>query len=938
MSKSLIIAEKPSVAADLARALGKVAKQGDHYENDEYVISSAVGHLVELEMPEDIDKKKYGFWRLETLPIIPQRFGLKPIADSKDRFNQIKKLLARKDIETVINACDAGREGELIFDNIYRLTKSKLPVRRAWMQTMTTEGIREAFKKLRRGEEMTGLADAARSRSESDWLIGINGTRAITKRMFGSRGRNVASVGRVQTPTLAIVFARELEIRDFKPRPYWRVTANFQIAKGNYEGVYQRANFKKAENDEHDRIDRIPDKSIAEAVLTACQGQPLATVTEEKKSSSQASPRLYDLTTLQREANNRFSLSARRTLQIAQALYERHKVITYPRTDSRALPEDYIATCRETLNNLRGNLARHAHAVVEQNWLRPNKRIFNNAQISDHFAIIPTTTEPKSLDEMEGKVYDMIARRFVAAFFPSAEFDITTRISTVAPRHNFKTEGKVLTAAGWLAVYGRIAVDDGSPDSKALPALAPEDNAQARTISAQLHSETTKPPPRYTEATLLSAMEGAGKLVDDESMAEAMKERGLGTPATRADTIDGLINQKYMERSQRELVPTTKAESLLQFLAAVKADALTKPDMTGEWEYKLRQMEHGKFPRTAFMSEIVEVTKGIVDRTKNFEEDDSNSRLTDIVSPTDRKPMVETLRGYKSQDGTLMIYKVMSGRKIEEAEVRQLVATGEIGPLDGFVSAKTGNRFPSKIKIVADEKNPGSKKAELDFGNKVDLDTLTPFWTDPKTGAELCEAPTSYILRERNGDGWKETFKVGRLMCQKPVTRDQAIKLVERGKTDLVEGFVSKKGRPFDAYLLRQGPKIKWEFPPRKAREGAGKNADGSSRPPRKPKPPLDLAKAVKLSESKVHDGDLYQTQDAFVVAKPQADGSPRVVFELKRNLCGKEIPAEEAERLVEMGKTGLIEGFVSKRGSNFSAYLKLAKDKKKAEFEFPRR
>ncbi len=931
MPKSLVIAEKPSVAADISRAL-KVPKHGDHFENDEYVVTSAVGHLVELEMPEDIDKKKYGFWRLETLPIIPEKFGLKPISDSKSRFDQIKKLLARKDIDQVINACDAGREGELIFDNIYRLTKCKLPVKRAWMQTMTTDGIRTAFTRLRDGSEMEGLASAARSRSESDWLIGINGTRAITKRMFGSRGRNVATVGRVQTPTLALVYAREEEIRNFQPRSYWRVVAQFEISNGTYEGAFQRRDFKKA--DEHDRADRIWDKTLADAVLAACDGKPFASVSEEKKSSTQASPRLYDLTTLQREANNRFGLSARRTLQIAQALYERHKVITYPRTDSRALPEDYIETCRDTLAKLPGDLAPHAHTVLQHGWVRPNKRIFNNAQISDHFAIIPTATEPKHLDEMETRVYDMIARRFVAAFFPAAEYDVTTRISTVAATYDFKTEGKVLTSAGWLAVYGKTAVDD---DAAALAAITPADNAQAKTVSAELENEATKPPPRYTEATLLTAMESAGKLVEDEDLAEAMKERGLGTPATRAEIIDGLINQKYLERQQRELVPTMKAESLLQFLSAVHADALTKPDMTGEWEYKLRQMEHGKFPRDAFMSEIVDVTKRIVDRTKKFEEHHADSRETDIVSPTDGKPLVETLRGYKSQDGTLMIYKVMSGRKITEEEVRELVANNEIGPLDGFVS-KTGTRFPAKIRLVDDEKKPGSKKAELDFGNKVDVDALEPFWTDPQTGAELCEAPTSYILRQREGDGWKEAFKVGRLMCQKPVTREQAIQLVEQGKTELIQGFTSKKGRPFDAFLVRHGGKISWEFPPRKPREGAGKNGNGAARPPRKPKPPLDLTKAVKLSESKVHDGDLYQTEDAFVVAKPQPDGSPRVVFELKRNLCGREIPAEEAERLVELGKTGLIDGFVSKRGSNFSAYLKLAKDKKKAEFEFPPR
>src|SRR5438045_1873004 len=400
MAKTLIIAEKPSVASDLARALGKVPKKGDHFENEEYVIASAVGHVVELEMPEDIDKKKYGFWRLETLPIIPEKFGLKPIAESKERYNQLKKLLHRKDIGAVINACDAGREGELIFQNLYQLSKSRLPVKRAWMQTMTTEGIREAFKTLRDGEQMAGLADAARSRSESDWLIGINGTRAITKRMFGSRGRNVASVGRVQTPTLAMVYARELEIRNFKPHDYWRVTAKFGITQGEYQGIYQRPDFKR-NGDEHDRIDRIWDRTVAEAVVAACQGQPIATVSEEKKASSQIAPRLYDLTTLQREANGRYGFSAKRTLQIAQALYERHKMLTYPRTDSRALPEDYLPVVRQTLGNLSGSLQSHAQKALDKNYVRLNKRIFNNAQIGDHFAIIPTASEAKNLDDAE---------------------------------------------------------------------------------------------------------------------------------------------------------------------------------------------------------------------------------------------------------------------------------------------------------------------------------------------------------------------------------------------------------------------------------------------------------------------------------------------------------------------------------------------------------
>jgi DNA topoisomerase-3 len=937
--KSLIIAEKPSVAADLARALGKVPKHGDHYENDEYVISSAVGHVVELQMPEDIDKKKYGFWRLETLPIIPEKFELKPITDSKDRFALLKKLIARKDLKEVINACDAGREGELIFTYLCQLAKNKHPVRRLWLSSMTNEGIREAFKHLRDGAEMQGLADAARCRSESDWLIGINGTRALTKRMFGSRAGNVASVGRVQTPTLAIVYARELEIRNFVPRAYWRVTARFGITQGEYEGVYQRSPFKKNPDDEHDRIDRIWEQAHADAVVAACAGQPVAAVTEEKKASTQIAPRLYDLTTLQREANSRYGFSAKRTLQLAQALYEKHKMITYPRTDSRALPEDYLPVVRETLGNLTGSLAPHARKALNQGWVQFSKRIFNNAQVSDHFAIIPTTHEAKHLDEAEAKLFDMIARRFVAAFYPVAEFDITTRLSVVAG-HTFKTEGKVLTAPGWLEVYGKSTVEDDSPDSKALPALTAADGGRARTLAAELHAESTKPPPRYTEATLLSAMETAGKLVEDEDLAEAMKERGLGTPATRADTIDGLIYQKYIDRNQRELVPSAKAEQLIQFLTAVKATDITSPTMTGEWEWHLREMEHGKYSREKFMAEIVKETKGIVERVKGFEEDDSVARVTDIPSPTDGKPLRETLRGYKSQDGELMIYKIVGGRRLEEPEVRELVTTGKVGPLDGFISAKTRNRFSAVLRLVHAEetkKDVTTKKwkTAFDFGDKGDLSALVPFWTNPATGAELCENGSSFIIRERDASiegGWKQTFRVGRIMCQKAITHEMAVDLVANGKTGLIQGFISKKGRPFDAFLKMENGRIAWEFPPRAPK------LDKDGKPiERKARAKVDLSKEKALAPSPAHDGgELVEHGDAWYVRKPAQDNRP--VFKLAKRLCEHDLSLDLVKQLLAEGKSPLVEGFVSKRGNKFSAYLVLSAKKDKAEFEFPPR
>ncbi|HVU18952.1 MAG TPA: DNA topoisomerase 3 [Candidatus Didemnitutus sp.] len=934
--KSLIIAEKPSVASDLARALGKVPKKADHFENDEYVISSAVGHVAELQMPEDIDKKKYGFWRLEMLPIIPEKFELKPSESSKERFNYLKKLIARKDVTRIVNACDAGREGELIFTYLCQLAKNKHPVERLWLSSMTPEGIREAFKHLRPGAEMAGLADAARCRSESDWLIGINGTRALTKRMFGSRAGNVASVGRVQTPTLALVYARELEIRGFVPRAYWRVTATFEVARGRYEGTYQRPNFKKGD-DEHDRVDRLWDKSVAESLVALGKDHPPATVSEEKKASSQIAPRLYDLTTLQREANGRFGFSAKRTLQIAQALYEKHKMITYPRTDSRALPEDYLPLVRQTLGSLQGTLQPHAQKALDRGWVQFSKRIFNNAQVSDHFAIIPTPHEAKNLDEAEAKLYDMIARRFVAAFYPPAEFDVTTRLSVVSG-HTFRTEGKVMTAPGWLEVYGKSAPENestppmgkpGEADGGALPALSPEDASRAKTLSIDLHEEATKPPPRYTEATLLSAMETAGKLVDDEDLAEAMKERGLGTPATRADTIDGLIYQKYMDRNQRELVPTGKAEQLIQFLGAVKAEDLTSPAMTGEWEFHLKEMEHGRYSREKFMAEIVKETKGIVERVKGFEEDDSVARVTDIPSPTDGKPLRETLRGYKSQDGELMVYKIIGGRKMEESEIKQLVAERRIGPLDGFISAKTRNRFAAVLKLLKTDE--GKWKTEFDFGDKADLGTLTPIWTNAQDGSELCENGTSYVVRAREGEGWKQTFRLGRILCQKPITQEMAIDLLSKGKTELIKGFISKKGRPFDAFLKLDGARIAWEFPPRAPK------LDKDGNPiVRKARAKADLSKATVIAPATDPVGELVEVGDAYYVRKPDQDN--RQVFKLSKKLCEHDITVDEAKQLVTEGRTGLIENFVSKRGNKFGAYLVLSAKKDKAEFEFPPR
>lgn len=824
--KSLVIAEKPSVARDLCKVLGgKFQKFDEYFENDDYVVTSAVGHIVELFMPEDYDKRD-AFWRLANLPLVPPTFKLKPIERTNTKYKAVKKLINRKDIETVINACDAGREGELIFSYLYKLTKCKKPVKRLWMLSMTPASIKAAFENMRSGEEMQNLADAAQSRSEADWLIGINCTRGVTKRLYGSRAGNVAGVGRVQTPTLAIVVKREREIEQFKPRKYWRIVVDFEISNGAYQGIYQKPKFKKSD-DEHDRKDRLWTEEESKVVMEALSRNSEANVSEEKKKSTQAAARLYDLTTLQREANNRFGFSARRTLQIAQALYEKHKMITYPRTDSKALPEDYPETCKTTLENLEGRLEGVARKVVSNNWIIPsNKRVFNNKQISDHFAIIPTPEKTKKLSEDEEKIFDMIARRFIAIFYPSAEFAITTRINEVES-HIFKTDGKVLVAPGWMEVYGKSSSD--APTEGTLPALSDADGnpAQSKIESSESIHEETRPPARYTEATLLSAMEGAGKFVEDDELAEAMKDSGLGTPATRATIIERLIAERYMERDHRNLAPTPKAENLLDFLAAIKAEALTKPGLTGEWEQKLHQIENGELDRKSFMKEIVTMTEEIVNGIKGYEETEDDLDPTDFVSPYSGEALFESLRSYRTLDNSFAVYKIIGNRKMSKEEIRELLEKKRVGPLDDFRS-KNGKHYSAYLNL-----DDETKRVKFDFGNgdsdsgAIDFTQLTPFAKCPRTGGDVYETANAYVVRVVEGKEEKTPIRVSRKILDREIPQEQMIKLLETGKTDLLQKFWSKRTkRPFDAYLvLKDSGQTKFEFPPRAPKKAAKKVA-----------------------------------------------------------------------------------------------------------------
>jgi DNA topoisomerase-3 len=808
--KALVIAEKPSVAADLARALGKIPKNGDFFENDEYVISSAVGHLVELCLPGELDKKR-GKWSFASLPIIPDHFELKPIEKNQARFNLLKRLLKRKDVTEVINACDAGREGELIFHYLVKLSGANKPTRRLWLQSMTPDAIREGFAELRTAQEMEPLADAAVCRSESDWLVGINGTRAMTA--FNSRegGFQLTPVGRVQTPTLAILAEREVRIRDFKPRAYFEVYGDFLVGSGSYRGRWFDEAFKKGA-DEDARAERLWDRERADAIVAKCAGK-VGTVEEEKTPSSQIAPQLYDLTTLQREANSRFGLSARRTLQIAQALYEKHKVLTYPRTDSRYLPEDYLGTVKSTFGKFDpSDLADHASKALGQGWVRPNKRIFNNAKVTDHHAIIPTGVSPKSLDDFEFKVFDMVARRFVAAFYPAAQFELTKRITRVEGEP-FRSDGKIITDPGWMAVYGKQAAADGDQTLCAVKA-----GESAQTTNIEVKPNETKPPARFNEATLLSAMEGAGKLVDDEELREAMSQRGLGTPATRAQIIEGLLLDGYLIRQGRDLIVTQKGLSLINLLRGIGVEALTSPEMTGEWEFKLKRMEAGEIPRADFMEQIRKFTEEIVGKAKNFHGDHIDGQFTDLDAPCPKCGQTgfkESYKAYECRGCGLLIWKNMAGRELEREEVITLLKQGHVGPLEGFRS-KLGRPFSAPVKL-----DPEFKQT-FDFGDSAEGEAGSLDFAALPIIHETCPACKKGAVHDA-GNAYRCSntsackFRMGKSICQYELPREQVIKLLSEGKTDIIRRFISKKGKPFSAFLKMDGGKVAFEFEPRKA-------------------------------------------------------------------------------------------------------------------------
>jgi len=734
MSKTLLIAEKPSVAQDLARVLpGPFKKSEGFLEGPEHVVTYAVGHLVQLAEPEAYDPK-YKSWRMSDLPIVPSKFKL-IVRDERSRkqMSVVTKQLGREDIDEVVNACDAGREGELIFAYLYEKAKAKKPVKRLWLNSMTSAAMKQALASLRPAAEFELLEQAARSRSEADWIVGMNATRAATIRLRSSFDGAV-SLGRVQTPTLAIVARREEEIRAFKPEPYWLVDATFATvaplpgetgaAERSYLGHYQAPPGSPGNT----KGPRIGTEQEAQAIVLACQGRPGTITKLEKKEQREKAPMLYDLTTLQREANNRYGFSAKRTLAAAQRLYEEHKALTYPRTNSRYLTSDMVEEIKPTAEIV-GKQREYANgaAYVLGLDVLPLARVVNDEKVTDHHAIIPTRSE-HPLDKMSSddrRIYDMAVRRFLAVFHPEAVFENTRVETTVtAPEgggsHLFRTRGKLLLEPGWRGVYDEVAADakeaergeDDEAAEQTLPRLI-EDEAVATREIASARKET-KPPRRYSDASLLGAMETAGKLVDDDELRESMKESGIGTPATRAAIIERLITVGYLERDGRALLATEKGLNVIRLL---NEHALTSPGLTGSWEQRLGKIERGEDSREKFMKDIAGFAEETVKELDETLKDVRIPRARLGPCPVCGHEIVENRKGFscwaREDPGCgFVIWKAKAGKQLPLAIAKELIKKGYTAQAVTGFRGRSGRSFRAHLALSQTEE--GKWRVEFD--------------------------------------------------------------------------------------------------------------------------------------------------------------------------------------------------------------------------------
>lgn len=955
MSKQLIIAEKPSVASDLARVLGKKfgkLKKDDAaggYSNDQLIITSAVGHLVEQKKPQTEDGKSLP-WKMEFLPIMPGTMELEPISKSADRLRKVLKLARSKEVSSLVNACDAGREGELIFRNIIRYGGIKKPVFRLWMQSMTDDSILDAWNSLIKDEDMRCLADAAVCRSESDWLVGLNSTRALTVLQSAAGGFHVTPTGRVQTPTLAILAARQKEVLAFSPETYYEVRATFSTAAGAYSAKWFDPSWKKDERQPQRTRDRLWDAELAARIAHRCEGQP-AEVSEQRKPVSMPAPLLFDLTSLQKEASNRFGFSASRTLQLAQECYEKHKVLTYPRTDSKFLPNDYLRVASSTVQAIAENLpdfSTFAQDILSNKGIRPTKRVFDSSKVSDHFAIIPTGRFV-NLSGDAAKLFTLVVQRFLGVFMPNAEFEDTERTTVITTsggsvKDHFLTHGRVQLQAGWRALYA------GSDRKKKdeLCAVSKKDAVLAKEVKAV--EDQTKPPAAYTEATLLTAMETAGKLVEDDELAGAMKERGLGTPATRAAIIEGLLTQEYIARDGKDLVATRRGMDLIDLLHKIGLSTLSSPELTGEWEYRLKQMENGKLKRSDFMQDIRSYTAEIVDAVREYMHQGKNPDLPIACPACHAEGLTSRVDAVSCKNCKFHLRRIHAGLSLSDEQLTELISHGELPVMDGFRS-KFGKFFRAGLRMTPPATEKSAWKAEFYFDDEgadaaektaAASHSLGTVAVKNQGELELLENEKQWLVPEFSQGKEKKGFSLSRTILGKELTIDHLRQVLAEGKSELIHGFISQRThKPFDAFLtldVRKGG-VKFEFPPRetaaerkaKAAENGGKEAS----------PAADLSKATRHGAIKVKgkgEHELLETEDGWHV-EDLFFGKNRKPLVIPRTMCEVTLTAEIVAQLLTKGKSPLIKDFVSRKsGKKFEAYLVFSSTSGRITYEFPPR
>lgn len=876
MGKRLVITEKPSVANDIADALGGFTRTEEYYENEDYVVTWAVGHLLELANPADYDKK-WRSWSIKLLPILPEAFEVKPKDGHKKRLAQIKKLAKRSDVDGLINACDAGREGELIYRRIVEFCGLEaMPQERLWLQSMTAGAIVEAFDNLRPGSQLDNLADAAWLRSVGDWLIGMNATRALTQRLKSGANRKSWSAGRVQTPTLNLLVHRERDILAHKPRTYWEIAAQFTHHTGDgheWQAQYWNPKAARASDDEDAKPPRIFDEALARDLLARAQTQTHGIASEKRKKSKQKPPLPFDLTSLQREANKRYSMSAKRTLSAAQRLYEGHKVLTYPRTDSRYLPDDYgpvIDQLLAELQNLpKGDWGEHAGLAQRLAASGPLNldKILDSSKVSDHFAIVPTgAAPPPDLSSDQLRVFDLVVRQFIASMMGPATWATVERLVEIdvgdllgGDKALFRTTARSLEVPGFLEALGQEA-----GKGTTLPALEPGsdkvEGVEARADSIDIEEKQTKPPSRYTEAQLLRMMETAGEQIEDEELSDAMKDRGLGTPATRADTIEGLVRKEYAARVSNKLVPSHKAMRLIDVLERVSADGLASPALTGEWEHAFHEVANGTRPRSKVHQDLVDYTTSVTGQLVGFQYEDLYASEPPVgTCPNCGNKVFEGVRGYMCERNTgvgtecdFIIWKERMGRYIDRQLAIDLLSAENhtVGPVDYFIPRNGRGFLQGTIHLT--RKYSESRDAEV---WTLDVDTSgsegndepeqllgetkmpCPWEHEEVDDCVILETNHRWVCRELFEEREKKGPQLPKVICKRDMEQAEIEAYFgPEGQTPFIDDFISRWDRPFRAQLVRRprSGRYKFEFPEREKKKTDKADAtEGETKPKR---------------------------------------------------------------------------------------------------------